>query len=544
MENSEDNPGNNSQNHLQSAWSSLLEPTKNTGTNSPERWSNLLKETPQESNGNIKKTLKNKNAPVGVVHSSVQSADKPQKPTANEIIAQKEDLIDNGLIASEENQEEAATVFTVTALNQQIKKNIENEFPLVWLQGEISNFKPHTSGHFYFSLKDEKSQINAVMFKGFNSRLKFRPESGMEVIVRGKVTVYEPRGTYQIFCESMEPVGAGALQKAFEQLKEKLQREGLFDPKHKKTWAAFPQQIAIVTSPTGAAIQDMLQVLGRRYRSAQITLLPVRVQGDGAAPEVAKAIEQANQIGGFDVMIVGRGGGSIEDLWPFNEEIVARAIFASKIPIISAVGHEIDFTIADFVADYRAPTPSAAAEVVAKNVAEVQERLRKDEKLLRQLMLQQFLRFRQIVEKWQSRLVDPKRRLEDLSLRCDELSHRMTLAWQRWAKEQRLQVQVLRGKMPSPQQKIQWLQERILQVGQQMVRSQKNQLLQKREHLEKQMALLDSFSPLRVLQRGYAVVYKQKTIVKEAGQVQDKDQLKIQLGKGDLLVEVKKRSES
>ena len=429
-------------------------------------------------------------------------------------------------------------VLTVTGLNTLIKKNIESEFPTIWLQGEISNFKPHTSGHFYFSLKDNKSQISAVMFKGFNSKLKFRPESGMEVIVRGRVTVYEPRGTYQIFCENMEPVGAGALQQAYEQLKAKLQREGLFNPELKKKWPAFPQHIGIVTSPTGAAIQDMLNVLTRRYRAAQITVIPARVQGDGAAAEIARGIQWANRVSGIDVLIVGRGGGSIEDLWPFNEEIVARAIFASKIPIISAVGHEIDFTIADFVADHRAPTPSAAAEIVAQSVMETTERLRRQQRQLSHLMRQKLSEVSKYLINIQARLVDPQRRLEDLSLRCDELSHRLNLSMQQKLRERKMRVQLLRTRMPSPKEMVSAARDALKRLQHQLVLQQKAILSRARESVEQQMTLLDSLSPLKVLQRGYSVVFKDEKVIRSFKEVQPQDRLRVQLADGVLDVEV------
>ncbi|MBY0315747.1 MAG: exodeoxyribonuclease VII large subunit [Bdellovibrionales bacterium] len=433
-------------------------------------------------------------------------------------------------------------VLTVTGLNTLIKKNIENEFPTIWLQGEISNFKPHTSGHYYFSLKDNKSQISAVMFKGFNSKLKFRPESGMEVIVRGRVTVYEPRGTYQIFCENMEPVGAGALQQAYEQLKAQLQKEGLFNPELKKKWPAFPQHIGIVTSPTGAAIQDMLNVLTRRYRAAQITVIPARVQGEGAAAEIARGIQLANRVKDIDVLIVGRGGGSIEDLWPFNEEIVARAIFASKIPIISAVGHEIDFTIADFVADHRAPTPSAAAEIVAQSVTETTERLRRQQRQLSHLMRQKLSEVSKYLINIQARLVDPKRRLEDLSLRCDELSHRLNLAMQQKLRERKMRVQLLRTRMPSPKDMVSAARDVLKRLQHQLVLQQKAMLSRARESVEQQMTLLDSLSPLKVLQRGYSVVFKNEKVIRSFKEVQPQDRLRVQLADGVLDVEVQNGS--
>lgn len=435
-------------------------------------------------------------------------------------------------------EEEAPRVLSISALNQQLKGQIESQFQSIWVQGEISNFKPHTSGHFYFSLKDDKSQISAVMFKGFNARLKFRPENGMEVLVRGRVTVYEPRGSYQVFCETMEPVGAGALQKAYEQLKAKLQGEGLFDAEKKKALPLLPKRIGVVTSPTGAAIQDILNVLNRRYRSGHVTVIPARVQGDGAAQEVVRGIELANRVGNFDVLIVGRGGGSIEDMWCFNEEIVARAIFASKIPIISAVGHEIDFTIADFVADYRAPTPSAAAEVVAKSVSELNEKIKNQQARLGQILQYKMSHLLQKVLNYQSRLIDPKRRLEDLSIQCDEAVQRLQLAWQRYGREKNLQIRLMREKLKNPQNLIRRHRDRVENLRRHINKEISAQVLQRRKKTEALMAMLDSLSPLRVLNRGFAVIFKGEEIVRDPKQVQSKDKLVVQVDGGAIEVQV------
>ena len=267
-------------------------------------------------------------------------------------------------------------VLTVAELTRRIKSVLETDFTDVSVKGEISNFKHHPSGHFYFTLKDESAQLQAVMWRSRNYTLYFTPQDGMKVVARGNIAVYEPRGQYQIDVLQLQPLGIGELQLAFEKLKQKLVEEGLFDPAHKKPIPTFPENIGIVTSPTGAAIQDIINIISRRFPAVELILSPVRVQGPGAAEEIAQAIKDFNTYGNVDVLIVGRGGGSLEDLWAFNEEIVARAIYASRIPIISAVGHEIDFTIADFVADLRAPTPSAAAELVVRNREELVEFVR------------------------------------------------------------------------------------------------------------------------------------------------------------------------
>lgn len=267
-------------------------------------------------------------------------------------------------------------VYSVSELNREIRFLLESEYATVWVEGEVSNFKNHSSGHMYMTLKDEKSQIGAVFFSRHNQGLRFELKDGLKVIAFGKISLYEPRGQYQLYIEKLEPKGVGALQLAFLQLKEKLEKEGLFDAGRKRPIPRFPRAVGVVTSPTGAAIRDILNVVSRRFCGTQLLLSPVRVQGEGAAREIAQAIADMNDYGRVDVLIVGRGGGSLEDLWAFNEEIVARAVFDSNIPVISAVGHEIDWTICDLVADLRAPTPSAAAELVVEDRGELEKRVR------------------------------------------------------------------------------------------------------------------------------------------------------------------------
>ena len=257
-------------------------------------------------------------------------------------------------------------IYSVAELSLEIRNLLERQFPDVWVTGEVSNLRAAGSGHLYFTLKDETAQLRAVCFRNQARYLKFKPQDGLAVIARGRLSVYEARGEYQLYVEFLEPAGLGALQLAFEQLKQKLAAEGLFDPARKKPLPMLPRVIGVVTSPTGAVIRDILRILHRRFRNINVLIYPVKVQGEGAAQEIAQGIEYFNRQAPVDVMIVARGGGSLEDLWAFNEEVVARAIAASKIPVISAVGHETDFTIADFVADLRAPTPSAAAELVVR----------------------------------------------------------------------------------------------------------------------------------------------------------------------------------
>jgi len=270
-------------------------------------------------------------------------------------------------------------IYTVSQLSSSIKIVLEDSFRNIWVEGEISNFKA-VAGHFYFTLKDDKSELKCVFFKSSNEKIKFEMKDGMRVLCCGKISIYEQRGVYQLYVAKIEPKGVGELQLAFEQLKEKLFKEGLFDETHKKPIPLLPERIGIVTSITGAAIRDILHVLNKRFSNVEVVINPVKVQGDGAKEEIAFAIEEFNRLGKVDVMIVGRGGGSLEDLWAFNEEIVARAIYNSKIPVISAVGHEIDWTISDFAADMRAPTPSVAAEIVIAKKSELADRLDEIEK--------------------------------------------------------------------------------------------------------------------------------------------------------------------
>jgi exodeoxyribonuclease VII large subunit len=317
---------------------------------------------------------------------------------------------------------------TVSELTRRIREKLEAAFSDVWITGEISGLRVPPSGHIYFTLKDKDAQIKAVFFRSGNRYLKFAPKDGMEVILRGRVTVYDPRGEYQVVAEYMEPKGIGALQLAFLQLKEKLEKEGLFDQIRKRPLPIHPRRVGVVTSPTGAAIRDILNVLGRRAPGVKILIAPATVQGASAPSEIASAISDLNKTDGVDVMIVGRGGGSVEDLAAFNTEVVARAIASSRIPVISAVGHETDFTIADFAADLRAPTPSAAAEVVAKNEEDMVDALRSLQGRLVYAVLQGHRRLRERVCAEKRALINPMRRLHDHALRLDELSGRLTSA--------------------------------------------------------------------------------------------------------------------
>jgi len=360
------------------------------------------------------------------------------------------------------------TVPSVSELTRRIRGHLENTFGDVWVKGEISNFRKPVSGHAYFVLKDASAQIRAVVFKGSLSKLKFNLQDGMEVLLHGKVAVYEPRGEYQIIGDTLEPVGIGALQLAFEQLKMKLAKEGLFDPKHKKPIPKLPKMIGIVTSPTGAAVKDILKVLHRRFPNRRVIIFPANVQGEKAAPEISAAIQlserwnKLNPDQKIDVLIVGRGGGSIEDLWPFNEEIVARAIYQCSIPVISAVGHEIDVTISDFVADLRAPTPSVAAELVVP----IKEELRN-----------------LVNTHTQRLLINLKRSLEHTRLHLSHLTSRLV----------------------DPREKIRLIKERFLSTLENLKKAMRTQLTLSRKSLEGRVQMLQSLSPLQVLARGYSL---------------------------------------
>ncbi|MFS4458769.1 exodeoxyribonuclease VII large subunit [Bdellovibrio sp. HCB2-146] len=434
--------------------------------------------------------------------------------------------------AQEKSQEPA--VLSIEQLNVYIKQLLEGQIGQVWVKGEISNFKAHTSGHFYFSLKDSKSQITAVMFRGSNARLKFKPQDGMEVLVRARVTVYEPRGNYQLMCDMMEPVGAGALQKAFEQLKAKLKAEGLFDSARKKPIPTFPRHIAIVTSPTGAAIRDILNVLSRRAKSIQVTIVPTIVQGEAAAPSLREAFKKATALPDVDAIIIGRGGGSIEDMWCFNDEALARLIAASPLPVISAVGHEIDFTIADFVADLRAPTPSAAAELVAKSSGELVNKVKSAERLLYVSFEKRMKLLHHMITGLSKRLVDPKRRLQDLQLRNDDLLTRLELSMNRLVSVRQHRVEMLEHKLGSPQDLIEERKKDLKFLQARAEKSLMFSLEKKKASMSRVMAVLDSLSPLKVVDRGYSIVTKNKEVIKSASQVKKGDVLDIQLAEGSL----------
>lgn len=429
-------------------------------------------------------------------------------------------------------------VYTVSELTRLIRLELENAFLFVWVEGEISNLRQPSSGHYYFTLKDENSQLRAVLFKSDASRIqsenkknsllpKFELKDGMKVICGGRITVYEPRGEYQLIVEKVEPRGKGALQLAFEQLKEKLKAEGLFDPKYKKKLPLLPKKVGIVTSPTGAAIRDILRIIERRFNRLHIIIYPSLVQGEGAAEQIAKGLDYFSQRDDIDVVIVGRGGGSIEDLWAFNEEIVARAIFncMKTKPVISAVGHEIDFTIADFVADIRASTPSAAAEMVVAKEEEFREkidnllaRLHQAEKYYLEGKKSQiaYLAEHRIFQNFKIRLLNLEQRIDDLEMR----------AWK-----------VIRGE----KQAISEHQARTRFLLQQIRHLMQIKLKDLNSSWENLTSSLDNLSPLNIIKKGYTICWKAGGLmpVQKATEVEPGEEIIVSFYRGELNCQVK-----
>ena len=435
-------------------------------------------------------------------------------------------------------------ILTVSELTQEIKDILEDRFPDIWVEGEISNLRIPPSGHIYFTLKDDFSQIRTVLFKMQARTLRFLPEDGLHVICRGRVGLYEKRGEYQLILEAIEPKGIGALQLAFLQLKDRLEKEGLFDTARKKTIPMLPQTIGIVTSPTGAVIRDMLQIIDRRFENVHILLYPVRVQGEGASLEIARAIEYFNDRMNVDVIIVGRGGGSLEDLWAFNEEGVARAIYHSKIPIISAVGHETDYTIADFVADLRAPTPSAAAELVVRDKREMKNTLRYLEGRLESQILQILQEYRINLSHLRKILIDPRKKVEQYFLRVDDLANRLRILFSWTLKRKKEKALHLNEGLfyRNPVRRIENLRLLIAEAGKRLGQNIRHSIEMQRQKVIWVLGKLDSLSPLSILQRGYSITRKIPTlnILRNAVDVREGDKVEVRLHQGTLLCGVER----
>lgn len=429
-------------------------------------------------------------------------------------------------------------IYTVCEITAEIKQALER-FGVLWVKGEISNFKHHSSGHMYFSLKDDRAQLKAAFFRNSNYYLKFRPEDGLEVLVRGKLSVYEPRGDYQILVEYMEPVGVGSLQLAFEQLKQKLRSEGLFDEAHKVRLPLLPKKVGVVTSPTGAAVQDILRILNRRNASLDILIYPARVQGAGAAEEIAAGVRYFNTRNDIDVIVVARGGGSMEDLWAFNEEVVARSIYASEIPVISAVGHEVDFTIADFVADLRAPTPSAAAEMVSGAREDLQATVVSLSRRALQAVRLLIERRRSTLERLARNRafnVAPNK-VRELEQRFDEAALRMSQSMRRHLTAVRHRERVLRMRLVKVDLRQTIARNREVLAGKRnrLYSAARTWLQSRRSRLELQVGRIHALSPLAILERGYAICRnEQGVILRATAGVVCGDRVDVMLARGRL----------
>jgi exodeoxyribonuclease VII large subunit len=436
-------------------------------------------------------------------------------------------------------------VISVSDLNRDAKRLLESEFSMLYVEGEISNLAQPASGHWYFTLKDDRAQVRCAMFKNRNHMVRFKPRNGQQIVVRGRISLYEGRGEFQMIAEFIEDSGEGALRRAFEKLKASLQTEGLFDEARKKPLPALPEHIAIITSPTGAAVRDVISVMQRRFPAIRISIIPVQVQGDQSVTQIVAALQRANHVSSeqdaepFDLILLTRGGGSLEDLWSFNTEPVARAIAASDLPVVSAVGHESDFSISDFVADLRAPTPSAAAELITPDGGVLRESLSMLTRRLWQLMGQQLTAGKREILHLQKRLRHPRVHLEELAQRLDELERRLISSVNNQLARQRSRVD--RYRLPSPQTNIDnnrirfgYLKEKLIGRSQSVIRTRSDQLLN--------LTLkLDTLSPLATLQRGYAIVSSEgdEHIVTSSQDLQPGDRIRARLKRGAVIAEIR-----
>ena len=436
-------------------------------------------------------------------------------------------------------------IYTVSELTSDIKDILEKTYPFIWIYGEISNINIPASGHFYFTVKDEHAQINAVMFRNQNRNLKFKPENGISITGLGRISVYEPRGTYQIIFEYLEPKGTGAIQLAFEQLKKRLADEGMFDEKHKKPLPFLPQKISIITSPTGAVVHDILQIIDRRFSNVHLEIVPVKVQGYGAEDEIISAIDLINTRCDSDVAILARGGGSLEDFHAFNSEGVAKAVFASKIPIISAVGHETDFSITDFVADFRAPTPSAAAELAVPFKKELSRKIADLSEVLTSRFLRYCVHLQTVLKGISNRLVHPERKISDLRLRNDDILGRLNRAFKNsylkhherlsWRIERLLsnnpliQIKSIKGKLD--------IKNSNIYIYIQIILSKKRSILRELE------AKLNTLSPEAILARGYSITrtIPDAAVVRDPQELSIGQDLEIMVAGGTFICSVKRK---
>lgn len=439
------------------------------------------------------------------------------------------------------------TYLTVTALTKYIKHKFEADPYLerVFLTGEISNFRMRPNAHQYFSLKDDKAKISAIMFKGAFNKLKFQPEEGMKVLVIGRISLYEPGGSYQIYIEHMEPDGVGALYQALEKRKKALQEEGLFKESFKQPLVKYPKKIAVITSPSGAVVKDIITTTKRRYPIVQLVVFPTLVQGDKAADDIVKRIKEVDALGDFDTMIVGRGGGSIEDLWPFNEERVVRAIFESRTPIISSVGHETDVTLADLVADVRAATPTAAAELATPVLREEILKIKEKESRLIQGMDNQIKHKKQKFDHLSESFVfkQPKRLYEAFSIQLDTLNRRLeqSLNSEIKQKEKEFIQLVKRLETQNPKEDINLAKQKVNYLNEKLTQSIDLTIKDKKRNLIQLMTNLDMLSPLQTMLRGYSYVTINDQIIKSTNDVEVNQVVNIHLSDGEVTAEIQEK---
>jgi exodeoxyribonuclease VII large subunit len=434
-------------------------------------------------------------------------------------------------------------VLTVSELTARIKSLLENSFPFVWVRGEISNLRIPGSGHLYFTLKDEASQIAAVIFRNQHRQLKFKPDDGMSVIGLGRISLYEPRGSYQIILEYLEPAGVGALQIAFEQLKQRLAVAGYFDERHKKPLPFLPRKIGIVTSAAGAVVHDIITVSGRRHPGIHLEIVPVRVQGPGAEDDVSAAIELLNRRADADLIIVARGGGSLEDLQAFNSERVAMAIFNSRIPVVSAVGHETDFTIADFIADVRAPTPSAAAEISVPDRATLRQRTADITSKIARAKIVYLSKLNTKLENLASRLKDPRRKIQELWLRVDDLHSRLGRVSVVYLQRKKQELDGMRRRIQSgfPAVRVEKLKVIIETNEYKILNAITKSIVENRSGLRATTGKLESLNPSAILRRGYSVARRlpDRAVVTDPDQVRLDQPLELLVAKGTIRCNVK-----
>jgi exodeoxyribonuclease VII large subunit len=436
-------------------------------------------------------------------------------------------------------------IYSVSRLNREARALLEGSLPLLWLEGEISNLARPRSGHLYFTLKDEFAQVRCAMFRMRATNITFTPRDGMQILARVRVSLYEPRGDYQLVVEHMEEAGDGALRRAFDALKQRLLQEGLFEEGRKRPLPTLPSTIGVVTSPSGAAIRDILTVLQRRFPAIRVVIYPVAVQGEGAGREIAEAIRLAAKRAECEVLIVGRGGGSLEDLWAFNEEVVARAIHDSPIPVVSAVGHEVDVSIADFAADVRAATPSAAAELLSPDASQLQIKVAALQQRMHQAMRRGQQQRRLQLEGVGKRLRHPGQRLQQIAQRLDELEWRLTHARRNQLRHRQAALATLQSRLQrhAPQSQLQRLQTRRQSLQSRLHRAIRDRVAEEKTRLGLQVRTLEAVSPLATLHRGYAIVTRETdgALIEQSTQVEPGARIRARLAAGELLCLVEER---